>query len=155
MVVEHNGVRSEPIERPVFEWSPGIFIMDGWPYGQGAILNEGWKANSRVNPARLGSIIAFWATGTGMTDTPSVDGLLTPPVPGQPLSKTPVRVLFAQISGEMQYAGAAPGMVAGVTQINVRLPDTLPPGTTPEAVPISIRMGDGVASVTLATVAVR
>jgi uncharacterized protein (TIGR03437 family) len=55
----------------------------------------------------------------------------------------------------VQYQGAAPSLVAGITQINVRLPDTLPSNTNLDAVPISIRVGNGMLSVPLATVATR
>ena len=41
----------------------------------------------------------------------------------------------------MEYAGAAPGLVAGVTQLNVRLPDTIPPvdGFSQGLVPLLVR----------------
>lgn len=155
VVIEVNGVRSQPLERPVLESDPGIFIADVNFYGQGAIHNEDGRVNNRGNAAFLGSVIAMWVTGTGLTDPLSSDGVLTL-TPPWPSSRLPIAVVFAQaVPGEVQYQGAAPGLVAGLTQINVRLPDTLPAGTNLDAVPISIRMGNGSLSVPLATVATR
>jgi len=34
------------------------------------------------------------------------------------------------------WAGAAPGLIAGLTQINVQMPATLPAGTKLAAVPV-------------------
>ena len=42
---------------------------------------------------------------------------------------TPVLPITVQIDGspaEIVYAGAAPGMVQGIVQINIRIPDTTP-----------------------------
>ena len=49
----------------------------------------------------------------------------------------------------MTYAGAAPGQVAGILQVNVRVPADVPKGTS---VPVSITVGAATsqAGVTLA-----
>ncbi len=60
--------------------------------------------------------------------------------------KETVRVFFAGVPGNVEYSGAAPSLVAGISQLNARLPDSLPPGTNLEAVPISIQLGDGAPS---------
>jgi uncharacterized protein (TIGR03437 family) len=100
--------------------SPAVFSMNGDGGGQGAILNQDGSVNSRSNPASRGTVVSLFATGAGITSPPSVDGFVTTapyPVPTQPVSVT--------IEGEpanVIYAGAAPGLVAGVLQINVIIP---------------------------------
>jgi uncharacterized protein (TIGR03437 family) len=53
-------------------------------------------------------------------------------------------------SGTVWYAGAAPGMVAGVFQINVQVPDGAPSGS----VPIVVQSG-GASSPATVTVALK
>ena len=78
------------------------------------------------NPAVAGSIITLYATGEGKTTPDSIDGRPAEP----PLSRPnlPVRAFIGGIEAEVVYAGGAPGIVAGVMQVNVRLPNSLPAG---------------------------
>jgi uncharacterized protein (TIGR03437 family) len=58
----------------------------------------------------------------------------------------PVQVFIGQqmVTAQLQYAGPAPGEIAGVMQINVPLPLGLKPGS---AVPVAIFVGNtGLAS---------
>ena len=79
-------------------------------------------------PARAGEIVMLWATGLGATLPPLEDGML--PGAAQWLAEFKqfsVWVAGAPIDpGLVMYAGVAPGY-AGLYQINVRLPDPLPP----------------------------
>jgi uncharacterized protein (TIGR03437 family) len=45
-------------------------------------------------------------------------------------------VLIAGVPATVEWAGAAPGLIAGGVQINVQLPASLPAGTNPAAVPV-------------------
>ena len=68
-----------------------------------------------------------------------------PPVPvAQPVTAT-----IGGVSAPVQYAGGAPGEVAGVMQVNVQIPQGL---SASSAIPISIRVGgqDSQTNVTLA-----
>ena len=77
------------------------------------------------HPAPLGSLVTIWATGAGRTALP--DGAIATGASGRP--PLPVSVLLYDQSYnqslEVQYAGDAPGMVAGVLQVNFRLPSDL------------------------------
>ena len=80
-------------------------------------------------------MISIYATGEGRTSPPGVTGSVT----GSDL-KNPVLQVSAKIGGqraEVQYAGSAPGLVAGVLQVNVKIPENAPTG----AVPIAIVVG--------------
>jgi uncharacterized protein (TIGR03437 family) len=132
--LESNGVRSGVLYYlNVSETHMGLFTADGTGSGQGAILNENGSPNSASNPAPRGSVVSLYATGAGETDPAGVDGELA----RDPLPK-PKAKLVATIGGqpaEIVYAGAAPGLVNGYLQVNVRVPLTLQPGS---AIPITL-----------------
>ena len=116
---------------------PGIFMTDPSKPGQVAALNQDGTLNSPSNPAAKGSIITFFATGEGRTNPEGVDGkLATVPLPAPVL---PLIVGIANTGAEVIYAGAAPGLVAGLLQLNVRIPPEAPAGPR---VPLAILVGD-------------
>lgn len=112
-----------------------FFTLDGSGKGQVAAYNEDGTLNSPSNPAKLGSIVSLWGTGAGQTTPPSVDGTIT----GYDPPSFEATAMLAQTPATVVYAGAAPGLVAGVAQVNIRIPpdysDTRYPLT---AVPLSI-----------------
>jgi uncharacterized protein (TIGR03437 family) len=118
--------------------NPAIFSANSSGAGQGAILNPDLSKNSAANPAPLGSQVAIFATGTGVTTPASKDGVLSGANP--PLVALPVAVTIGGQPAKVVYQGAAPGFVAGVTQINVTIPSNITPGP---AVPITIAVGGG------------
>ena len=128
--VEYEGVRSEPVQIGVSESSPGIFTQNSSGSGLGAVLNQDGSVNGPLNPAAPGSVIVLFATGEGVTEPRGVDGsIAAPPLPKPVL---PVTVTMgaltrgeAGVGAEVLYAGAAPGLVLGVLQVNVRVPETL------------------------------
>jgi uncharacterized protein (TIGR03437 family) len=105
--------------------NPGIFTVNG----QAAILNQDGTVNTPANPAALGSVVSIYATGTGSLKTPLADGQVTPlPPPYILTGLVNPQVTFDGVAGKTLWSGSAPGLVAGVTQINVQLPAALPPG---------------------------
>ena len=104
--------------------SPAIFSLKSSGGGQGAILNQDGSVNSSTNPAAPGSVISLFATGAGVTTPASIDGALTTsPYPAPDLA---VSVTINGQAAQVTYAGAAPGLVAGVLQVNVVLPADTP-----------------------------
>lgn len=85
-----------------------------------AALNTDGTLNSSSNPAKRGSVVALFATGAGLFTQELPDGAIVHP----PLSKPilPVSVLLDGQPAEVLYAGAAPDLVAGALQVNVRVP---------------------------------
>jgi uncharacterized protein (TIGR03437 family) len=151
MVVKAPAGQSFSVTLPVGLASPSIFSANASGTGPGAILNNAdLSKNSAANPADRGSVIVIFATGTGVTKPVSVDGVLTsasnPPLVGQP-----VTVTIGGLSAEVSYQGGAPGLVAGVSQINAKIPADVTPGS---AVPVTITVG-GVKSLNTVTVAVK
>jgi len=107
---------------PIQPASPAVFSMDSTGGGQGAILNQNGSVNSHTNPARPGSEVVLYVTGAGITTPASVDGFLTSLSPPYPAPALPVSVTIDGLPAQINYVGAAPGLVAGVFQINVVVP---------------------------------
>jgi uncharacterized protein (TIGR03437 family) len=135
---------------PMAATNPSIFAANGTGTGQGAILNADMSHNSASNPAPLGSVVSIFATGLGVTNPASVDGVVTSAV-NLPLVAQPVKVRIGEQNAVVSYQGAAPGLVAGVSQINVQIPSNVTPGP---AVPVTIAVG-GTQSQNSVTVAVK
>ncbi len=157
VTVEYNGVAGSAITVPVVQSDPGIFgISPSVALGQGAILNQDGTVNSATNPAAPGSVISIFGTGAGLIDPLPDDGEIIQDT--SHLTRLPVTVIFSgPATGEVLYAGAAPTLVAGAIQINVRLPETFPEfaPTLPKDIGILVRIGEGLLSSVLATVAVK
>jgi len=121
---------------PVTPSAPAVFTLSGGGAGQGAILNQDSTVNSPANPAQRGSIVALFATGAGQTNPPGTDGLIATAVLPQP--RLPVSIEIAGANADVLYAGAAPGMIAGVLQVNCRIPDGVPNGAS---IPLVLKVG--------------
>lgn len=134
--VEYKGVQSNAVTVPVTDATPGIFTNDSSGVGQGAIVNEDGSINSGAKPAAPGTIVQIYATGHGQTNPPGVDGQVTGDVLSRPLLA--VSVTIGGLAADVLYAGAASGAVAGVLQVNVRVPQAAPHGP---AVPVRITVG--------------
>ena len=147
--IEYQGRRSAVAGLWLNESAPGIFTADSSGKGQGAILNQDWGRNSPENPAARGSVVMIYGTGEGQTAPPGVDGAIA----GATLPKPtlPVSARIGGVEAEVQYAGAAPGLMAGVFQVNLKVPESVAPGP---AVPLQIRVGQN-SSPTGVTLAVR
>ena len=131
MVVEVQGVQSNPVSATVTSSAPAIFAASGGT-GQGAVLNQDNSANSASNPAAIGSVLQIFATGFGQTNPPGVDGQLAGATPSIPIAA--VTATVGGINAAVQYIGSSNGLVAGVTQINVVIPAGVTPGN---AVPVA------------------
>jgi uncharacterized protein (TIGR03437 family) len=83
-----------------------------------------------------------------VTDPPGVDGR-----PAVDVLPKPVATVTVDIGGQpakVSYAGAAPGMMPGVLQVNAEIPASVQPGNS---VPVHVTVG-GVASQDGVTLAV-
>jgi adhesin/invasin len=123
--------------------APGIFML---PENQGAILNQDYSVNDPGVPARRGSYVMIYATGSGAV-TPQVAAGQAAPLNG-PLSTTPQTpvVTIGGISAQVTFSGLAPGY-AGLWQINAQVPANAPTG---DDIPVEIVFGTTSNSVTMA-----
>jgi uncharacterized protein (TIGR03437 family) len=123
--------------------SPALFTANSTGSGQGAILNEDGSVNSTSNPAPAGSIVVLFGTGEGQTNPPGLDGLISSSTFPKPLLAVGVRI--GGVDADVLYAGAAPSLVAGVVQVNARIPEAV---SGSSVVPVQISVG-GVQSPTV------
>ncbi len=137
--VRRAGVTSADFELPVGVANPGLFTRNGVGRGLAAILNEDGTINAADNPAPKGSVVSFFGTGEGQTVPPGVDGLVTAAVTSIPRPKAGVVVELGDATVPVEFAGSAPELVAGVMQINVRIPSGAASGLLPVRVTIGGR----------------
>src|SRR5271165_2056871 len=121
--------------------APGLFSAQASGFGEAAAFNEDGTVNGPAHPAAPGSVVGLYATGLGVTNVTVPDGTIT--VPSLlPLNMGPIEIFIDGQITHTQYAGNAPGFVAGVSQVNV----LIPPGTRSGNVPIYVSMGHVVTS---------
>jgi uncharacterized protein (TIGR03437 family) len=141
--VVFQGSSTNCVTLDVSNTAPGIFSL---PSGYAAAVNQDGTINSPQNPATVGSIVSIYVTGLGPLSSEPADGSVV----GLPL---PTLVNGVQVgfipsfppfwnAGEVQYAGPAPFEVAGLYQINVKIP-TLPTSFDP-TIPTSYAVAIGV-----------
>jgi uncharacterized protein (TIGR03437 family) len=149
MQVTYQDKQTNTIAMPVSPASPGLFTVAQSGSGQGCILNQDYSLNSAANPAARGDVVMIWGTGGGQTVPASTDGRFTAGT--YPTIPPPVTATIGGVDAEVKWAGAAPGMVAGINQFNVLVPSGAPSGNS---VPIILKVGS-VASPGTATLAVK
>jgi uncharacterized protein (TIGR03437 family) len=124
MCVVYNGNQA-CVTPSVVASAPGLFVT---ALGDAAALNQDGTLNSSANPAPVGSIVSLYATGLGAISPAPADGAIVQlPLP---TLVNPVQVNFTaadpqntnSIPAEVLYAGPAPFQVAGLYQMNVRIP---------------------------------
>lgn len=92
-----------------------------------AAINQDGTINSSSNPADPGEIISIWATGGGDFYPRPLDGELVTGIESRPLRAVWVEIEASE--ADLLYAGFSPGLVAGVMQLNVRIPFAASYGT--------------------------
>ena len=128
--VSSGGKKTNCLTWPVAQTAPGVFTVDGV---HAAALNQDGSINTATNPAAQGSIVSAFATGLGPINQPQADGALV----GVPLPSNVLQTVVAaetlaisppfgltRVSSPVPttYAGPAPYLVAGVSQINFQIP---------------------------------
>jgi uncharacterized protein (TIGR03437 family) len=130
LTVQYAGQTSAGTQIPVALASPGVFTINASGQGQAAALNEDYSINGEATPAAPGSVITVYVTGAGQTSPASSDGSITTdntlPVPAQS-----VTALLGGITADVLYAGGAPGIVSGVVQVNIKIPEASLNGPIP------------------------
>jgi uncharacterized protein (TIGR03437 family) len=139
VTVQYQGQTSNAMTVAVQAATPGIFSQDSSGSGPGAILNWDSSLNTSLSPAAMGSAIQIFATGGGVTNPAQTDGALAPVTPPLPLLAMQPVVTIGGLPAKVDYAGAAPGEVAGLTQINAEVPAGVTPGLS---VPVVVQIGN-------------
>lgn len=122
---------------PVSATAPGIFTANSTGSGPAAALNQNGTLNTAANPSQIGSVIVIYATGEGQTTPGGVDGKTASAAPyASPVQ--PVKITIGGLDAVINYAGAAPTLVAGAMQINAVVPAGVPPGLD---IPVVVTIG--------------
>jgi uncharacterized protein (TIGR03437 family) len=133
--------------------APGIFTLSA--DGQGAVLIGGTGLIARATgeqsrPVRRDEIIEIYATGLGAVSNP-------PPAGAGASAENPSRtagstiLMIGSVRAEVLYSGLAPGL-AGVYQVNARIPDNAPAG---DRVPVMIQVNEKGLRSNAATIAIQ
>ena len=138
VVVTRGGQSSPALQLRVADTAPSIFSLSQGGNGQGAILNSNGTVNSASNPAAKGSVIVIYATGEGVTRPQPATGAVTSATGTSfpaPVNNVSVKIGGASVT-TFNYIGEAPGLVAGVLQINAVIPQGI--GSGPQTVELNI-----------------
>jgi uncharacterized protein (TIGR03437 family) len=137
---QYQGQTSAAFTASVATAIPALFTL-GSGTGQAAAINTvDGSLNGVTHPAKPGQFISLYLTGAGQTDPAGQDGVPN----ADPLPK-PVLTVTATVAGiatTVQFAGGAPNLVAGVIQVNVRIPTGIASLTAaPLLVPVEVQVG--------------
>ena len=127
--VEYNGVAGAPFTLKVADSVPSLFTADYSGSGQAVAFNQDGTVNSAATPAKAGEILVLYGTGEGQTVPAGVDGQIATSVYPKPAAS--VAVTIGGLPAEILYAGAVPNQVAGLLQLNVRIPPAVTTGMQP------------------------
>ena len=144
LIVTYSGV-STRFSVTLTSARPAIFTLDGSGRGSAAAANSTGGYNGPTNPAPRGSTITFYVTGEGQTTPISGTGLVTQVNPNAggvlnlpltPRPELPVLVSIGDQPATISFYGEAPGLVAGVMQVNAQVPNNVPIGDLPLVVSV-------------------
>jgi len=151
--INFAGQTSNAYPLSVAATAPGLFAQNASGSGPGAILNQDNSLNGPGHGAANGSIVQVFMTGEGQTTPQSVTGAITTvTLPPPQVTPAPVQPITVTIGGQQAlytYAGEAPGMVAGVMQLNVQIPANAPSGALAIQVSIGGNMSQNGITVTV------
>ncbi len=119
---DYLGRRSTAIGVPVTTSSPAVFTFNG----RGLFLTPSFQIITPDQPAPRGDYAIFYASGEGQTNPAGMDGELVINL----RRAVGASVTVGGVTADLLYAGSAPGFVAGLLQVNIRIPDNAPVGDT-------------------------
>lgn len=125
VTVRNAGVSSPPAMLTLAPAAPALFSLDQSGSGPGAVLLAGTgRLAEGVQP---GDVLEIFCAGLGAVDQPLPDGV---PAPLDRLVHALLQptVTIGGVRAEVLFAGLTPGL-AGVYQINVRVPEGVGSGT--------------------------
>ena len=149
MQVQYQGAQSASTALQVANASPGVFTVNSSGTGQAVAADQDGSFNGPSTPATKGSYVTIYFTGGGQTNPPAVTGSVS----GSNLQwlAQNISVTVGGVPADVEFDGAAPGLVAGVYQLNIHLTGDTPSGPQ-EALIVNT---GGVSSRSTATLAVQ
>lgn len=121
----------------VYPTAPALFAANASGKGQAAALNSDFTPNTAIKRAQKGSFVILFGTGTG-ADLNDGSGQAYVPKDGEAASGNPLSVTTTKpvvtvggVAAPVLFSGLTPGL-AGLWQLNVQLPSTIPSGANVE-----------------------
>ena len=131
VTVSVNGGQSNAVTVPVAVAGPGLFSTGS---GHAVVQNSDFTLNSSDNPAKAGSTIIAYLSGSGPVDPPVSDGVAAPVNPVAKATSA-ASATIGSASAEISFLGLAPGFV-GLVQANITVPSGLESGDFPLTITI-------------------
>lgn len=130
VVVQSQGRVSPPLTVTVRQADPGLFSANREGRGPGAILNQDGNLNTDANPVAPNSVVVLFGAGFGPTNPLLADSQLTSST-NPPRLREGLTMTIGGLPATVEYGGPAPGALAGLYQVNVRIPASAPRGNLP------------------------
>ena len=137
LYVQYQNVTSAPFNLSVASQIPAIFTLGSGAGQAAAINNKDGSINGAAHPAKVGDYIQLYITGAGQTSPSGTDGTFNDPS-SLPVPVGTVKVTIGGQTATVNFAGGAPGAVAGVLQVNAQIPSGITAGA---AVPVVVQVG--------------
>jgi uncharacterized protein (TIGR03437 family) len=131
VTVAVNGGASNGVVVNVLGAAPGLFSSSN---GQAIVQNSDYTLNGPDNPAKVGSTIIAYLSGSGTVSPPVADGAPTPDDTLVNLNSG-TSATIGSSTAQVAFAGLAPGFV-GLVQMNIVVPSGLATGSYPLTVTI-------------------
>jgi uncharacterized protein (TIGR03118 family) len=147
VVLKTGGQTTAAFAIPVAASLPGVFTLNGGGTGQAVAYNQDFTLNGTTNAAAKGTLVVLYATGEGVTNPASQDGVVTSNfILREPV--LPVSLTIGSLPAKVLYAGSMPGSVAGIMIVEAIVPD----GAIAGAQPVLLTVGTATsqANVTIA-----
>ena len=135
--LEFKGQTGPAVVLKVVPAQPAIFTADLSGKGQAVARhynpsNQQFSQNGPGLAVEKGGILEFFVNGGGQLMPPGRTGGLGG---GTGLLRSPAQATIGGKNADIVYAGAAPGLEAGIAQFNIRIPMDAPSG---DAVPLAV-----------------
>lgn len=132
--------------------APGLFTLNASGTGPGAIVNQDGTINRPSSPARKGAVVTLYLTGEGQTAPAGITGNVTTAISGPQPTPRPILPVSVFIGGQqapLSFIGEAPGIVAGVLQVNALIPTDAASGDLPVEVTVGANKSQSGVTVSL------
>jgi uncharacterized protein (TIGR03118 family) len=149
VVVTYKGQITPAFSIPVAASAPGLFTSAESGSGEVVAFNQDGTVNGTSNAAARGTVATIFATGDGVEDPASADGVVNGDIIHAPV--LPVSVTIGGQAAQVVFSGSAPGLLAGVLQVEVVIPTAASTG----AVPVVLTVGTASTSAQTATIVLK
>jgi uncharacterized protein (TIGR03437 family) len=126
--LSYNSATFGPFSVPTFFANPALFRLQPGISTQAAAVNQDGSINGPQHPAPGGSVVSLFGTGFGANPA-CTTGALNPPVAASFGAGVSITINGSGPSSPaVTYAGGAPTLLCGVTQVNMIVPAGTPSG---------------------------